>query len=79
MECEMTATVKNVKDEVSSEIKESDDATNFTDHDAKITELAYYKAESRGFEPGRELDDWLEAEQELTGSARFHKVGAKVS
>jgi hypothetical protein len=39
----------------------------------------YYKAESRGFEPGRELDDWLEAEQELTGSARFHKVGAKVS
>jgi hypothetical protein len=30
-----------------------------------IAESAYLKAESRGFEPGYELDDWLEAEQEL--------------
>jgi hypothetical protein len=75
----MTATVKNVKDEVSSDTKESGDAINFKDYDAKIAELAYYKAESRGFEPGRELDHWLEAEQELTGSARFHGVGAKES
>jgi Protein of unknown function (DUF2934) len=29
-----------------------------------IAEIAYYKAENRGFEPGYELDDWLEAEQE---------------
>ncbi len=75
----MTATVKNVKDKVSPDSKESGNAINFTDHDAKIAELAYYKAESRGFDPGRELDDWLEAEQELTGSARFHGVGAKMS
>jgi hypothetical protein len=75
----MTATVKNVEDEVSSDTQESDNAINFTDHDAKVAELAYYKAESRGFEPGRELDDWLDAEQELTGSARFHGVGAKES
>lgn len=74
----MATTVKNVKNEVSSDAKESDNAINFTDHDAKIAELAYYKAESRGFEPGRELDDWLEAEQELTGTARFHGVGSKV-
>lgn len=26
---------------------------------------AYYKAERRGFEPGRETTDWLEAEREL--------------
>ena len=26
---------------------------------------AYYRAERRGFEPGRELEDWLEAEREL--------------
>jgi hypothetical protein len=45
----MTATVKNVKDDVSSDTKESGDAINFTDHDAKIAELAYYRAESRGF------------------------------
>lgn len=31
----------------------------------KIAEAAYYKAESRGFEPGREMQDWLEAESEL--------------
>jgi hypothetical protein len=31
----------------------------------KIAEIAFYKAEKRGFEPGRELDDWIEAEQEF--------------
>jgi len=35
------------------------------DRDVRIAELAYYKAESRGFEPGHELDDWLEAEREF--------------
>jgi hypothetical protein len=34
------------------------------DRDARIAELAYHKAEQRGFAPGHELDDWLEAEQE---------------
>lgn len=28
----------------------------------RIAERAYYLAESRGFESGHELDDWLEAE-----------------
>ena len=36
------------------------------DQNAKISELAYYKAEQRGFEPGHELDDWFKAEQELS-------------
>lgn len=26
---------------------------------------AYYKAEARGFEPGHELEDWLQAEIEI--------------
>lgn len=30
---------------------------------------AYYKAERRGFEPGRETADWLEAERELMAPA----------
>jgi Protein of unknown function (DUF2934) len=34
----------------------------------QIAEIAYYKAESRGFTPGHELNDWLDAEQELTMS-----------
>lgn len=35
------------------------------DLNSRIAELAYYKSESRGFEPGYELNDWLEAEREL--------------
>jgi hypothetical protein len=31
---------------------------------SNIADSAYYKAESRGFSPGYELDDWLAAEAE---------------
>mgnify|MGYP001118266387 CR=1 FL=1 len=31
--------------------------------DQIIQEIAYLRAEKRGFAPGSELDDWLEAEQ----------------
>lgn len=34
----------------------------------RIALLAYLKSESRGFTPGHELDDWLEAEQEVSGA-----------
>ncbi|WP_333878456.1 DUF2934 domain-containing protein [Methylobacter sp.] len=37
---------------------------NLPDCYTKIAELAFYKAESRGFEPGHEFDDWVEAERE---------------
>jgi hypothetical protein len=30
-----------------------------------IAEAAYYRAERRGFAPGRELEDWLAAEIEI--------------
>jgi hypothetical protein len=36
-----------------------------TDTTALVAECAYYKAERRGFVPGFELDDWLEAEREV--------------
>ena len=32
-----------------------------------IAEVAYYRAKQRGFAPGRELDDWIEAESEVMG------------
>jgi len=44
----------------------SEEDACFPDRNARIAELAYYKAESRGFEPGHEMEDWLEAERELT-------------
>ncbi len=33
--------------------------------DAMIAEAAYYKAEKRGFYPGNEIRDWLEAKREI--------------
>jgi hypothetical protein len=31
---------------------------------------AYYRAEKRGFAPGHEMDDWYEAEREITNIYR---------
>ena len=62
----MAATGNQVKNKVSSDTEESGKAICLPDRDASIAELAYYKAESRGFEPGHEFDDWLEAEREFT-------------
>ena len=30
-----------------------------------VAEHAYFKAEKRGFTPGHEMEDWLEAEEEV--------------
>ena len=38
---------------------------NLPDCYTKIAEIAFYKAEIRGFEPGHELDDWIKAELEI--------------
>ena len=64
----MTANVKKSPESSTtvSSISESSDPVVFPDYDANIAELAYFKAESRNFEPGHELDDWLEAEREYT-------------
>jgi hypothetical protein len=32
---------------------------------------AYYRAQKRGFEDGYELDDWLEAEREISSQRRY--------
>jgi hypothetical protein len=34
---------------------------------ALIATAAYYRAETRGFQPGHELQDWLAAEREIDG------------
>ena len=36
----------------------------------RIAMAAYYNAERRGFEPGHELEDWLDAEKSIDGEAR---------
>jgi len=35
-----------------------------------IAEAAYYIAEKRGFSPGKALDDWLQAEDEIEALTR---------
>ena len=40
--------------------------TNISKRHQWISEAAYFNAEARKFEPGKELDDWLEAEVEHT-------------
>ena len=37
---------------------------------AMIAEAAYYLAEKRGFAPGKELADWLQAEAQVEALAR---------
>ncbi len=54
---------KNEKYNVSS--MKNNEPIALPDLNGRIAELAYYKSESRGFEPGYELNDWLEAEREL--------------
>ena len=36
---------------------------------ARIAIAAYYRAERRGFAPGHEVEDWLEAEREVDRAA----------
>jgi hypothetical protein len=40
-------------------------AVSLPDRNAEIAQIAYFKAEKRGFAPGHAMDDWLEAEQEF--------------
>lgn len=35
--------------------------------ETRIAERAYWRAERRGFAPGHEMEDWLNAEQEIDG------------
>lgn len=38
---------------------------------AMIQERAFFKAQKRGFEPGHEMEDWLEAEKELCNQCHY--------
>ena len=42
-------------------------ANNSPERRQRIAEAAYYKAERRGFSPGYDERDWLEAEREIDG------------
>ncbi len=52
---------------ISSEIEGDDKLSH-------IAVLAYYKAEARGYEPGHEMQDWLDAEAEIMEKTREDKI-----
>lgn len=41
-----------------------------SEREQMIAVAAYYRAQGRNFEPGRELEDWLEAEAEIDALSR---------
>ena len=41
--------------------------TSSEDTRRRIAEAAYFRAMERNFEPGHELEDWVEAESEVMG------------
>jgi len=42
-----------------------DSGSDAAGREARIALAAFYLAEARGFYPGRELDDWLQAEGQI--------------
>lgn len=55
----------------SSPILISENSSPSVPLDQRVATAAYYRAEKRGFSPGAELDDWLEAEREISsGNSR---------
>ena len=42
--------------------------TRVVDHQVKVALAAYFIAQRRGFEPGHELDDWLQAEAQIAAA-----------
>jgi DUF2934 family protein len=55
---------KRVKKELSVANNKSKSKLNKEDQNSRVAVSAYYKAQTRGFEPGHELEDWLAAEAE---------------
>lgn len=55
----------NPKKSIPASGVKSKHASGNEDQFPRIAALAYYKAEARGYEPGHEIQDWLEAEAEM--------------
>ena len=45
----------------------------------RIAEYAYYNSEKRGFEPGHELEDWLDAERQFEQQSALFQSGDNYS
>ena len=74
----MPATVKSKKTSqkkkpvLSVKSKRKSNYKSEQDYQEMIAEAAYYKAEQRGFIPGFEEEDWLQAESEIIAMLQKH-------
>jgi hypothetical protein len=62
---ELLKAVQKSIDPSAENAAQGDTDSELEDIQTRIATLAYYKAEARGYEPGHELQDWLEAEAEV--------------
>ena len=63
-EGEASAEVSGIGSAQTEDVREGRPAVE-EDRQRLIAVAAYYRAEHRGFAPGCEMDDWLEAEAEI--------------
>ena len=52
---------------------------NVVPHEQLIAEAAYFRAEKRGFEPGNEIADWLDAETALKSRPESDDTASNIS
>lgn len=52
-------------------LKDPDDIIGPKEFQEMVAKRAYDLAEKRGFSPGHELDDWLQAEREISNQCRY--------
>jgi hypothetical protein len=62
----MASKAKNNKSNERAEAQEEQDRSLNSTHEEKIRRRAYEICLERGGEPGHDLEDWLQAERELT-------------
>lgn len=57
--------ITSAEEEIGAVGTVEDESSSSATREDRIRDLAYAKAESRGFQPGGETDDWLAAEREI--------------
>lgn len=60
------------KPDISVKSKKTSAHTPGQDYHEMIAKAAYYKAEQRGFIPGFDEEDWLDAESEILEMLKLH-------
>ena len=68
--------VQQAGETVQLDLAAGDDVIEF---EQLIAEAAYFRAEKRGFEPGNEIADWLDAETALKSRQESGETASNIS